>query len=156
MRRLRVAPLRAVDDPRDAVAILMLLIARDNGVRRASRSAIEDKLRSVFGFERELPERKAQARFIARQTKVSTGRRRVRTTVPAAADPDEAVNSSTCWRTSRTRAPSESQIEAITAFKPMIGLAPARWDGVVEALSDSCGSCRVRQACLRRGACSHP
>jgi hypothetical protein len=67
-KRARVAPLRAVDDPRDAVAILMVLIARANGdPTREQIAAIEGKLRNIFGFERELPERMTQARFIARQ-----------------------------------------------------------------------------------------
>src|SRR5690348_11429879 len=59
----RIAPLRAIDDPRDAAAILMLLIARHNGdPTREQIGLIESKLRSVFGFERELTERMTQAR----------------------------------------------------------------------------------------------
>ena len=46
----RTAPLRAVDDPRDAAAVLMLLIARQNGdPTREQIALIEDKLRTVFG-----------------------------------------------------------------------------------------------------------
>jgi uncharacterized tellurite resistance protein B-like protein len=62
----RVAPLRAVDDPRDAATILMLLIARTgHDPTREHIAAIENTVRSVFGFDRDLTERMTQARFIA-------------------------------------------------------------------------------------------
>src|SRR5688572_7613212 len=65
----RLAPLRAIDDPRDAAAILMLLVARAHGdPTREQIATIENKLRTVFGFEHELTERMTQARFIARET----------------------------------------------------------------------------------------
>ena len=53
---------------RDAAAVLMLLIARQNGdPTREQVALIEDKLRSVFGLAHELTERMTQARFVARQ-----------------------------------------------------------------------------------------
>jgi uncharacterized tellurite resistance protein B-like protein len=62
----RIAPLKAVDDPRDAATILMLLIARINhDPTREHIAAIENTVRSVFGFDRDLTERMTQARFIA-------------------------------------------------------------------------------------------
>jgi uncharacterized tellurite resistance protein B-like protein len=62
----RSAPLRAIDDPREAATILMLLIAREGGdPTREQIAAIEKTIRSTFGFEHDLPERMAQARFIA-------------------------------------------------------------------------------------------
>jgi uncharacterized tellurite resistance protein B-like protein len=62
----RNAPLRAIDDPRDAATILMLLIAREGGdPTREQIAAIEKTIRSTFGLELDLPERMAQARFIA-------------------------------------------------------------------------------------------
>ncbi len=62
----RVAPLRAVADPRDAAIILMLLMARAGGdPTREHIAAIERIARTSFGFDRELPERMTQARFIA-------------------------------------------------------------------------------------------
>ena len=65
----RTAPLRAIDDPRDAATVLMLLIARANGdPTREQIGLIESKVRTVFGFERELTERMTQARYIAQQT----------------------------------------------------------------------------------------
>jgi uncharacterized tellurite resistance protein B-like protein len=125
----RTAPLRAVDDPRDAAAILMLLIARANGdPTREQIAAIEGKLRSVFGFERELAERMTQARFIARQAdsfeQAASAfaplfkRRLTRDECRQLVDMIEDI--------ARHEAPSEIQIEAIAAFRPMIGLAPAR------------------------------
>jgi hypothetical protein len=59
------APLRAVDDPRDAATILMLLIPRGGDPTHQQVAAIEDALRTVFEFDQELTERLTQARFIA-------------------------------------------------------------------------------------------
>ena len=124
----RLAPLRAVDDPRDAAAILMLLIARHNGDPTCERIAlIEDKLRTVFGFERELTERMTQARFIAKQAE----------SFEQAASAfaklfKERLSGDERWQlvdmleeVARHELPYEHQIEAITAFKPKIGLAAA-------------------------------
>jgi hypothetical protein len=61
----RTAPLRAIDDPRDAALVLMLLIPRGSDPTRAQFSAIEDTMRGVFGFDTDLIERLTQARFIA-------------------------------------------------------------------------------------------
>jgi uncharacterized tellurite resistance protein B-like protein len=62
----RTAALRAVDDPRDAAAILMLLLARTGGdPTREQIAAIETNLRTAFGFEQELTERMVQGRFMA-------------------------------------------------------------------------------------------
>src|SRR5881394_1422832 len=63
--RLRTAHLRTVDDPREAAAILMLLLAREQGdPTREQIALIEDKLRGL-GVTQDLPERMAQVRFIA-------------------------------------------------------------------------------------------
>jgi hypothetical protein len=62
----RIAPLRAVDDPRDAAIILMLLAVRCAGdPTREQIATIERIAGTTFGFERDLAERMAQARFIA-------------------------------------------------------------------------------------------
>src|SRR5262245_27942594 len=64
----RTAPLQAIDDPRDAAAILMVLVACAHGdPTREQIAIIEGKLRTVFGFQREVTERMTQAHFIARQ-----------------------------------------------------------------------------------------
>jgi uncharacterized tellurite resistance protein B-like protein len=62
----RLAPLRAVDDPRDAAVILMLLMARVGGdPTREQIAGIEKIVGSVFGADYDLAERMRQARFIA-------------------------------------------------------------------------------------------
>ena len=127
--RARVAPLRAVDDPRDAVAILMVLIARANGdPTREQIVAIEGKLRGVFGFERELPERMTQARFIARQADNFEQAAAVFAELfKRQLTADERFHLiEMLEEVARTEAPSEPQIEAIAALKPMLGLVPAR------------------------------
>ncbi len=124
----RLAPLRAVDDPRDAAAILMLLIARANGdPTREHIALIEGKLRRVFGFERELTERMTQARYIAQQTEsfekaagVFADMFRTRLTGDERRELVEMLE-----EVARHELPYEQQIEAILVFKPKIGLAPA-------------------------------
>jgi hypothetical protein len=62
----RDAPLRTVDDPRDAAVILMVLMAREGGdPTREQIAAIEGIARTTFGFEHDLHARMTQARFIA-------------------------------------------------------------------------------------------
>jgi len=62
----RIAPLRAIDDPRDAAMVLMLLIAREGGdPTREHIAAIEKIARSTFGFGQDFAARMTQARFIA-------------------------------------------------------------------------------------------
>ena len=61
----RTAPLRAIDDPRDAATVLMLLIARGRDPTARQVAAIEDTMRAVFGFDHDLNERLVHARFIA-------------------------------------------------------------------------------------------
>jgi len=64
--RERSASLRAIDDPRDAAIILMVLMARVAGdPTREQIAAIEQQVRAAFGFDAELIERMTQARFIA-------------------------------------------------------------------------------------------
>src|SRR5579863_8204150 len=61
----QIAPLRAIDDPRDAATVLMLLIPRGRDPTAAQLTAIQATMRKVFGFDHELSERLTQARFIA-------------------------------------------------------------------------------------------
>jgi len=126
--KARLAPLRAVDDPRDAATILMLLIARANGDPTRERiQLIENKLRTVFGFERELTERMTQARYLAQQTEsfekaagVFAEMFRKRLTAEERRELVDMLE-----EVARYELPYEQQIQAITAFKPKIGLAPA-------------------------------
>ena len=61
----RTAPLCAIDDPREAAIVLMLLIPRGSDPTASQITAIEDKMRAVFGFDRDVNERLTHARFIA-------------------------------------------------------------------------------------------
>jgi uncharacterized tellurite resistance protein B-like protein len=124
----RAVPLRAVDDPRDAAAILMLLIARENGdPTREQIALIEERLRTVFGFERELNERMTQARFIARQADSFEQAAGVFAPMfKARLTSDERYHLvDLLEEIAHHEQPSESQIEAIAAFRPKIGLAAA-------------------------------
>src|SRR5215212_712981 len=59
----RSAPLQAVDDPRDAAIVLMLLIAAiADAPTREQYATVEVTARSAFGFERDLTERMTLAR----------------------------------------------------------------------------------------------
>ena len=61
----RTAPLCAIDDPREAAIVLMLLIPRGSDPTASQIVAIEDKMRAVFGFDADVNERLTHARFIA-------------------------------------------------------------------------------------------
>ncbi len=62
----RSAPLRAIDDPRDAAVILMLVIARENGdPTREHMAKIETIAHATFGFDPDIVGRMTQARFLA-------------------------------------------------------------------------------------------
>jgi len=125
----RIAALRAVEDPRDAATILMLLIARTGGdPTREQVAAIESKVRGVFGFGGELTERITQARFIASRAdnfehaaglfsdllkkRLTTDERR------------ELIGM--LENVAAVDGPSEAQTEAIEGLKRGIGLAPPR------------------------------
>jgi hypothetical protein len=61
----RTAPLSAIDDPREAATVLMLLIPRGGDPTAAQIGAIQDNMRGVFGFDRDVNDRLTHARFIA-------------------------------------------------------------------------------------------
>jgi hypothetical protein len=61
----RTAPLRAIDDPRDAATVLMLLITRGGDPTAKQLTTIEETMRTVFGFDHDVKERLTHARFIA-------------------------------------------------------------------------------------------
>ena len=100
----RTAPLRAVDDPRDAATILMLVLVRTGGdPTREQIAAIETAIRAVFGFDRELTEHMTQARFIAsRPTTSSTLRAFSLISSRNGSRSPRSTSSSPCWRRSRS------------------------------------------------------
>ena len=61
----RTAPLRAIDDPREAATILMLLIPRGRDPTAQQIAAIAETMRTVLGLDRDVNERLTHARFIA-------------------------------------------------------------------------------------------
>ena len=61
----RTAPLRAIDDPRDAATVLMLLIPRGRDPTAKQVATVEKTMRLVFGFDHDVNERLTHARFIA-------------------------------------------------------------------------------------------
>jgi len=61
----RAAPLRSIDDPREAAVVLMLLIPRGRDPTAKQLAAIEEIMRAVLGFDKDVNERLIQARFIA-------------------------------------------------------------------------------------------
>jgi hypothetical protein len=61
----QTAPLRAIDDPRDAATVLMLLIPRGGDPTATQIVAIQDTMRAVFGFDHDVNDRLTHARFTA-------------------------------------------------------------------------------------------
>ena len=124
--RERTAPLTAVDDPRDAATILMLLIVRTGGdPTREQIAAIETTVRAVFGIDRELTEHMTQARFIASRadgfeqaaglfSNLLNKRLNVTEKHQLIAMLEEVAE------------PTEAQTESIAALKRRLGLAPQR------------------------------
>jgi hypothetical protein len=61
----RTAPLRTIDDPRDAATVLMLLIPRGRDPTARQIATIEEAMRAVLSFGNEVNERLTHARFVA-------------------------------------------------------------------------------------------
>ncbi len=125
----RTAPLRAVDDARDAATILMLLIARVAGdPTREQIAVIETTVRAVFGFDRELTERMTQARFIAsRADNFDHAAGLLSDLLKKRLSTDERHELiAMLEEVARYDGPSEAQNEAIEGLKRRIGLAPVR------------------------------
>jgi hypothetical protein len=123
----RTAPLRAIDDPRDAALVLMLLIPRGSDPTRAQFSAIEETMRGVFGFDTDLIERLTQARFIATCAEsfdeaaglfADLFNKRL-----TADERRELV--AMVEKIARIDGPSHGQTEALEVFQRRVGLAPA-------------------------------
>lgn len=126
--RGRTASLRAVEDPRDAAMVLMLLIPRGSDPSPRQITAIEETAGRAFGFAGDLVARVTQARFIA----------------ASAQGFDDAVTVFTDLLTKRLTAderqelidmvreiaqldgPSSGQVAAIERLEQRIGLVPAQ------------------------------
>ena len=124
----RLAPLQAVDDPRDAAAILMVLVARvDHDPRREHVAAIERAMHDVLGFAHDLTARLTHARFIAGRAD------RFEEAVALFGDLlNKSLTLDEKWQLvemveaiAAVEGPSEGQTEAIKVLKRRIGLSPA-------------------------------
>lgn len=123
----RVAPLRAIDDPRDAATVLMLLIPRGSDPTTKQIATIEGVMRDVFDFDRDLNERLTQARFIASRAQsfaeaagLFADLFKKRLTYE---ERDELVG--LVEKVAQFDGPSANQTEAIERLKRLVDLAPA-------------------------------
>ena len=123
----RIAPLRAIDDPRDAATVLMLLIPRGGDPTRAQFAAVQEKVRAVFGFEHDLADRVTHARFIASRANnfaeaasVFSDLFNKRLTADERRELVDMVEG-----IAQIDGPSDGQTAAIEVLKRRIGLAPA-------------------------------
>jgi hypothetical protein len=121
----QVAPLRAVDDPREAALILMLLIPRGGDPTTQQVAATERFARTVFEFHDELAERMTQARFIAghagsfeRAAKVFAELFRKRLTADERQELAGMIE-----EIARLDGPSQTQIDAIAGLRERLATA---------------------------------
>jgi len=124
----RVAPLRAVNDPRDAAIILMLLIARENGDPTRDHIATVEKLaRTTFGLDHDLAARMTQARFTAgRAESFAHGAALFTNLLNERLTPDEKrqlvdMVEHVAW----VDGPSQAQTEALAVLSERLGLPRA-------------------------------
>jgi hypothetical protein len=125
--RDRTALLRAIDDPRDAATILMLLIARGGDPTAPQLAAIEHAMARVFDFGGETVARLTQAQFIARSAagfddaaKIFADLFRARL---SAAEQRELADM--LREIARLDGPSPLQSAALESFERKLGFAPA-------------------------------
>lgn len=123
----RTAPLCAIDDPREAAIVLMLLVPRGGDPTASQIAAIEDKMRAVFGFDRDVNERLTHARFIASRAQgfaEAAGLFADLFNKQLTADERREL-AGMVEEIARIDGPSAIQTEAIDVLKRKVGLAPA-------------------------------
>jgi hypothetical protein len=124
----RTAPLCAIDDPREAAIVLMLLIPRGSDPTASQIAAIEDKMRAVFCFDRDVNERLTHARFIASRAQgfaEAAGLFADLFNKQLTADERRELVGMV-EQIARIDGPSAIQTEAVDVLKRKVGLAPAR------------------------------
>ena len=129
----RTGPLSAVDDPRDAAIVLMLLIPRGGDPTASQLAAIESKMRSVFGFDRDLEERLTHARFTASRAQgfaEAAGLFAGLFNKQLTADERRELVDMVEEIARIDGGPSAAQTEAIDVLKRKVGLAPAAGNAV--------------------------
>ena len=122
----QTAPLRAVDDPRDAATILMLLIPRGSDPTARQVATIEAAMREGFGFDHDLNERLTHARFMASRAQsfaqaagIFAAMFRKQLTETERGELVELVE-----KVAQIDGPSENQTAAIESLKQLVGLLP--------------------------------
>jgi hypothetical protein len=123
----QTAPLRAVDDPRDAATILMLLIPRGRDATPKQIAVIEEAMRAVFGFDHDLNDRLTHSRFIAgRAQSFAQAAGLFADLFNKRLTPEERRQLvGLVQEIARIDGPSTTQIEEIEVLKRGVGLAPA-------------------------------
>jgi len=123
----RTAQLRAVDDPREAAIVLMLLIPRGQDPTPQQVAAIEKKAVDTFEFHSDLLERMTQARFVASRaesfqqaTTLFSNLFIKRLTTAERRDLVAMVED-----VARLDGPTPAQIEAVTLLKQRLDVAAA-------------------------------
>ena len=123
----RSAPLRAIDDPRDAATVLMLLIPRGRDPTAKQIATIEETMRAVFNFDHDVNERLTHARFIATCAHSFAQAARLFADLfnkrLTAKERRELVG--IVEEIARIDGPSGIQTEEIDVLKRQVGLAPA-------------------------------
>jgi uncharacterized tellurite resistance protein B-like protein len=122
----RTACLRAVDDPRDAAIVLMLLIARGGDPNEQEVATVEDIAAQTFGFDVELIERMTHARFIAsRADGFGQAGKIFSVLLNDRLTRDERLELIAMVETvARHDGPSKLQTEAIAALRQRLGIEP--------------------------------
>jgi len=123
----RSAPLRAIDDPRDAATVLMLLIPRGRDPTAKQIATIEETMRAVFNFDHDVNERLTHARFIAscahnfaQAARLFADLFNKRLTAEERCELVGIVE-----EIARIDGPSASQTAEVDVLKRLVGLAPA-------------------------------
>jgi hypothetical protein len=123
----QTAPLRTVDDPRDAATILMLLIPRARDATPKQIAVIEEAMRGVFGFDHDLNERLTHARFIASRAQSFAQAAGLFADLfnQRLTDEERRQLVGLVQEIARIDGPSTTQIADIEVLKQKVGLAPA-------------------------------
>ena len=124
----RTAPLSAIEDPREAAIVLLLLIPRGGDPTASQFAAIEDKMRTVFGFDHDVNERLTHARFSASRAQgfaEAAGLFAGLFNKQLTADERRELVGMVEEIARIDGGPSATQIEAIDALKRKVGLASA-------------------------------
>ena len=122
----RTAPLSAIDDPREAAIVLMLLIPRGGDPTATQFAAIDEKMRAVFGFDQDVNERLTHARFTATRAQgfaEAVGLFAELFNKQLTADERRELVGMV-EEIARIDGPSASQTDAIDFLKRKVGLAP--------------------------------